>query len=126
MVERMNVTYKMRISALERELISECERAMAQREEFIKTGFSTAGHSGSHDTCFGVILEKHIQKILDSDKALIIELCAAIAANHGASRPLSAGNLRERIYGRWEGEQAASGAIAAAIRALGKPLELKS
>ena len=67
-----------------------------------------------------------MQKILDSEKAELIEQCATIAANHGLGRPIIGSDPRIRNYGRWEGEQAASGAIAAAIRALGKPLELKS
>jgi len=37
-------------------LIIECERAMRQRDEFLRTGISTAGHGGSHDTCFGTIV----------------------------------------------------------------------
>lgn len=46
-------------AALEAALIAECERAMAQRDEFLKTGKSTAGHGGSHDTLFGFILRQH-------------------------------------------------------------------
>ena len=37
-------------------LIAECERAMAQRDEYLKTGVSTASHGGSHDTRFHDIL----------------------------------------------------------------------
>lgn len=47
------------IDALEMALIAECERAMLQRDEFKRTGVSTASHSGSHDTCFGLILRSH-------------------------------------------------------------------
>lgn len=43
---------------LERALIAECERAMLQRDEFLRTGVSTAAHGGSHDTLFGHILRK--------------------------------------------------------------------
>ena len=45
--------------ALQADLVAECERAMRQREEFLKTGVSTASHGGSHDTCFPAILRKH-------------------------------------------------------------------
>lgn len=47
------------IDALETALIAECERAMLQRDEFKRTGVSTASHGGSHDTCFGLILRSH-------------------------------------------------------------------
>jgi hypothetical protein len=46
-------------SELEAALVAECERAMAQRDEFKRTGISTASHGGSHDTCFGQILRDH-------------------------------------------------------------------
>lgn len=52
---------------LERALILECERAMQQRDEFLKTGISTAGHGGSHDTCFGAILHKFNVVVPDHD-----------------------------------------------------------
>ena len=48
------------VSAIERELIIECERAIKQHAEFLLTGVSTAAHGGSHDTCFGHILRKHL------------------------------------------------------------------
>jgi hypothetical protein len=48
------------IEALELALIAECERAMKQRDEFLRTGVSTAAHHGaSHDTCLGHILRAH-------------------------------------------------------------------
>jgi hypothetical protein len=46
-------------AALETALIVECERAMKQRDEFHRTGISTASHGGSHDTIFGHILRQH-------------------------------------------------------------------
>lgn len=48
-----------KFAALEAALIAECERAMQQRDEFKRTGVSTAGHGGSHDTIFGFILRQH-------------------------------------------------------------------
>ena len=47
---------------LENALIAECERAMRQRDTFLKSGKSTAGHGRSHDTCFGFILRKFLGK----------------------------------------------------------------
>ena len=47
---------------LENALIAECERAMRQRNTFLKSGKSTAGHGRSHDTCFGFILRKFLGK----------------------------------------------------------------
>ena len=43
---------------------------------------------------------------------------AEVAARFGPERPLVARNPKDRIMGRWEGEQAASASIAAAILAL--------
>lgn len=45
------------------------------------------------------------------------EEAASIAANFGPSRPIVTKNPTERIYGRWEGEQAASASINDLIRA---------
>lgn len=46
------------------------------------------------------------------------EACAKVAESFGPNRPLQCKRpIPERIIGRWEGEQAASAAIAAAIRA---------
>lgn len=41
----------------------EHERAIRQRDEFIKTGISTASHGGSHDTCFKFIIKEHLKKL---------------------------------------------------------------
>ena len=47
-----------------------------------------------------------------------LEEAEEVASAFGHGRPLVERRPKERILGRWEGEQAASGAIAAAIRAL--------
>lgn len=49
------------IEALIDDLVKEAERAIGQRDEFLKTGVSTAGHGGSHDTCFSFIIRKHVK-----------------------------------------------------------------
>lgn len=49
---------------LNRALDVECERAMRQRDTYKATDVSTAGHGGSHDTCFGFILRTHFKKLL--------------------------------------------------------------
>ena len=48
------------------------------------------------------------------------EACAKVAKDFGPSRPMVEARPSERVIGRWEGEQAASGSIAAAIRARGQ------
>ena len=48
------------------------------------------------------------------------EACAKLAEQYGPNRPIVAVRPSERIRGRWEGEQAASSGISAAIRARGK------
>jgi hypothetical protein len=47
------------------------------------------------------------------------EACAKLAEQYGPNRPIVAVRPSERIRGRWEGEQAASSGISAAIRARG-------
>jgi hypothetical protein len=47
-----------------------------------------------------------------------IEAAASISEAFGPSRPLAERKPPERIYGRWEGEQAASAGIANDIRSL--------
>ena len=47
------------------------------------------------------------------------EACAKIASDYGPSRPIVSKNPSSQIVGRWEGEQAASAGIEAAIRARG-------
>jgi hypothetical protein len=44
------------------------------------------------------------------------EACAKVAEEYGPSRPLAVPPQNSLIQGRWEGEQAASANIAAAIR----------
>jgi hypothetical protein len=48
------------------------------------------------------------------------EACARVAADYGPSRPIVSKNPAPQIVGRWEGEQAASAGIEAAIRARGQ------
>jgi hypothetical protein len=45
--------------ALSTALQIEHERAVRQRDDFLRTGVSTTGHGGSHDTCFDFILRRH-------------------------------------------------------------------
>lgn len=47
-------------NAIVQALVLESERAIEQRDEYQRTGVSTAGHGGSHDTCFEVILRCHL------------------------------------------------------------------
>ena len=47
------------------------------------------------------------------------EACAKVAAGYGPSRRIVSKNPSSQIVGRWEGEQAASFGIEAAIRARG-------
>lgn len=49
------------IESLCGDLVIECERAMRQRDEFLKTGNSKCSHGGSHDTCFGIIVRRHLE-----------------------------------------------------------------
>jgi hypothetical protein len=56
------------------------------------------------------------------DEAVLAEreACAKLAEQYGPNRPIVAVRPSERIRGQWEGEQAASGGISAAIRARGQ------
>jgi hypothetical protein len=60
-----------------------------------------------------------LQRFADLVRADEREACAQIAADYGPSRPIVSKNPSSQIVGRWEGEQAASAAIDAAIRARG-------
>lgn len=51
------------VEALDKELIIECERAMKQRNGWLDTNVSTASHGGSHDTCFGALVRRWLQKL---------------------------------------------------------------
>ena len=51
-------------------------------------------------------------------RAEVLKEAAAVAERFGPNRPLVALQPKDRIIGRWEGEQAASAGIAAAILAL--------
>jgi hypothetical protein len=59
---------------------------------------------------------EHLVALVRADER---EACARIAADYGPSRPIVSKNPSSQIVGRWEGEQAASAAIDAAIRARG-------
>jgi hypothetical protein len=59
MTMKYEIVQETAFAALETALIAECERAMKQRDEFQRTGVSTAAHGGSHDTLFGHILRQH-------------------------------------------------------------------
>ena len=48
------------VASLSNELDRETERAISQRDVFLKTGVSTASHGGSHDTCFSYIIRQHL------------------------------------------------------------------
>ena len=49
--------------ALSRDLTVDFERAIKQRDEFLRTGVSTASHGGSHDTFTDYFLRTHLKKI---------------------------------------------------------------
>lgn len=44
-------------------LVLETERAIKQRDEFLRTGIVTAGNGGSHDTCFAAIVRRFIAEL---------------------------------------------------------------
>ena len=56
---------------------------------------------------------------LEEERKAEREACAKVAADYGPSRPIVSKNPAPQIVGRWEGEQAASAGIEAAIRARG-------
>lgn len=49
-------------------LVLETERAIRQRDEFLKTGKSTAGHGGSHDTAFSFIVRQFVEELESANK----------------------------------------------------------
>lgn len=55
----MAILNESQASKLITELLNEVDRAMAQRDEFLKTGVSTAGHGGAFDTNFSYILRQN-------------------------------------------------------------------
>jgi hypothetical protein len=61
-----------------------------------------------------------IKKLLAEERSTEREACAKLAEQYGPNRPIVAVRPSERIRGRWEGEQAASSGISAAIRARGE------
>jgi len=49
-------------------LVIETERAIKQRDEYLRTGVVTAGNGGSHDTCFAAIIRRYITQLNKMDK----------------------------------------------------------
>lgn len=58
------------LDVLNHALVVETERAINQRDEFLRTGVVTAGHGGSHDTCFPAILRKHVAPLISEIERL--------------------------------------------------------
>jgi hypothetical protein len=54
------------LAALSLALVMETERAIRQRDEFLRTGVSTASQGGSHDTCFPAIIRKHVLPLIQA------------------------------------------------------------
>jgi hypothetical protein len=71
---------------------------------------------GAHTEWTGAPLDR-LEQLVALVRADEREACAQIAADYGPSRPIVSKNPSSQIVGRWEGEQAASAAIDAAIRA---------
>ena len=75
-VKRLNAAHVQQVSvpdgweaSLNLALVLETERAIKQRDEFLKTGISTAALGGSHDTCFAAIVRRHIAMLAASPAA---------------------------------------------------------
>jgi hypothetical protein len=83
------------------DLVIETERAIKQRDEFLKTGVSTAGHGGSHDTCFGFIVRKYMAKLgtRPAPRAAVpdVDILAQFIRSIDGDNSLGAGALAERI-----------------------------
>jgi hypothetical protein len=60
---------------------------------------------------------KKYAKLIRADES---EECAKVAEQYGPDRPIITKQPSERVKGNWEGEQAASSGISAAIRARSK------
>ena len=76
---------KIKLDEISNELIFETERAIKQRDEYLKTGISTASHGGSHDTCFGFILNKHFGSVLNKTPAQCLAEVKAQAYEEGGA-----------------------------------------
>lgn len=83
------------LDALSHDLVIETERAIRQRDTFLKTGISTAGHGGSHDTCFPAVLRKHLDPLLAEIERLDAELDGR--ANWDAAQIKVIHGLNDRI-----------------------------
>jgi hypothetical protein len=57
--------------------------------------------------------DEYIAKAISAER----EACALLAQQFGPNRPIATAHPSRLVSGRWEGEQAASAGIAAAIRA---------
>jgi hypothetical protein len=69
------------VDELNHELVLETERAIRQRDEYLRTGVSTAGHGGSHDTCFPAILRKYVQRLVPVQQADRPSTCGDLDSN---------------------------------------------
>lgn len=89
------------------DLIAECERAMKERDQFLKTGVVTAGHGGSNDTCFLAILKKHLamtawQPIETAPKDNVYPLLLARFNDDGTLQSFDYDGSWERDRESWE------------------------
>ncbi len=66
-------------------------------------------------------LERFAEQATAEAVAATRRACAQVAAAYGPSRPVLARHPPQLVRGRWEGEQAASAGIAAAILEMDKP-----
>lgn len=88
-------------------------------------------HSETREVCMSVIegrtgYEPMASALAERDakaRKAVLEEAAAVAKSYGPSRPIhpASNASNPNIRGRWEGEQAASGAIASLILALKEP-----
>jgi hypothetical protein len=67
-------------------------------------------------TQHGTVTVEFMNRAIEAER----EACAKLAEQYGPNRPIVAVRPSERIRGQWEGEQAASSGISAAIRARGQ------
>jgi len=64
---------------------------------------------------FDALCKSRVKAAVEAER----EACAKVAAGYAPSRPIVGKNPSPKIVGRWEGEQAASSGIEAAIRSRG-------
>ena len=79
----------------------------------------TTGVTGTPVAHYAVFTMEQLQRfaaqVAAETEAATRRACAQVAAAYGPSRPILARNPQQLVRGRWEGEQAASAGIAAAI-----------